>query len=208
MYLLWKTICDTQSVPSDVSDYVICHFVVPFVKAQRESILIRDLYDKCVTETATGVRYDFMKLLMSHYEELDRFFLTPNITLDRQVPAYIDRFAQLIVCFNKRLQCRITTDDIVDHYRILGLDSIGVFRLLYPDDLAITKAVTRLVTLPQWTNEDIEESRLLMRYCTSKKLDDHILTLVNEAPKKLIMRDPWVFSGVLSTYDKHRLGLW
>lgn len=77
--VLWQTVCQHEEIPNDVRRYLIIHFILPFEKAGRESILIDQFHHNIFTGST-----DFTDLC-NRCRSVTLAFLEKNPTLELDI---------------------------------------------------------------------------------------------------------------------------
>lgn len=195
MYLLWQNVCDREGISSDVRDYLIFHFLLPFEKAERECILINAIYDNIITKDENGHLMIDTRNVMQYKPKTILLLKNPILELDLRI-ADTQRIERLIRIINQMFIYYENSKQLSVLKKGLAIDNMMAFSMLYQTDLLdkcegvitfVERASKRLNALPEWgltCDTEIYEIQLLTRYCLDKELDKIIMTFLSTASQK------------------------
>jgi len=186
MYLLWKTICDTLCVPSDVKHYLAFHFLTPFARAKQEARRIKEVYNLFVIEVEGGLMVD--ALTWTQVERVDTLLTDPTIELDPRVPAYRNRIARFVDIISLRFPEPLP-EHVPAFSKAMVIGHVNAFMMLHHYgylaqcetplvDHFLKKSHARWLSLPVWTQRDAHEMKFVLNYCKESKREHFIQSFI------------------------------
>jgi len=209
LYCLWRRISHDAGLPLDVRDYLVLHFIVPFEKAKRESVLIDALYETTIIEDKeSGITECNANVRELHYLEFTRLTSKKSVELDLRIrDQRVTRYLVLAYHFDPR---RFLTHPAF--YNGLGKGDIEIFRLCFINGWQdqckglksfVEEQAALLSSQLRWNNKDMRYIRSLTRYCLQEKIDSPIEKFIIKSEELKV--NPWVIWNQLTKEEADRL---